>query len=287
MANAIWPQAYALAATPVGVKLNAHVLLASSSISLPELASNAGLLEAPPAEKSSERRRKVTEQLGQILRRSKQLALQTQQMTAKHEELALQTQQMTAEHERLAMQTQQMTAEHERLAMQTQQMTKELALQTQQMTTTQKKVALQIQQMTLDKKELALQTQQMMTKYKELEDEITKHKVYMFYPLCIEQLYEQAEERINIMNGNKHGAGVLTVEQEALVTYAKQYIKATGVDLREEDVTMIYMTTPNTASHKVRLSDQAAAVRAESNEQRREHLARLFQFVHGVEVSDA
>jgi len=60
-----------------------------------------------------------------------------------------------------------------------------------------------------------------------------------------------------------------------------------SVSRQEEDVEMNCMTTPNTASHKVRLSDQAAAVRAESNEQRREHLARLFQFVHGVEVSDA
>jgi len=47
------------------------------------------------------------------------------------------------------------------------------------------------------------------------------------------------------------------------------------------------MTTPNTASHKVRCSVQAAAVRAETNKQQHARLARIFKFVHNVEVSDA
>jgi len=102
-----------------------------------------------------------------------------------------------------------------------------------------------------------------------------------------------AAGRIRLESGQQNGRGERSEIREA-PAYAKNWLLVNkDAGLIQEDVDMIYANVQgsmrgeaNRVAHEFKRSDQAAAVRAESNEQQREGLTRIFKFVHHAEVHE-
>lgn len=116
----------------------------------------------------------------------------------------------------------------------------------------------------------------------------------VLYPLAIRHMLVEAADLINRRSGSRHSSGVIT-PKEAAPAWAVTWLRTTrNTGLQTGDLTVIYVTVPgsirgdaNTVAHKISLYQQAAAVLAEPNEQRRASLARIFKFVHQIAVDDA
>jgi hypothetical protein len=122
-----------------------------------------------------------------------------------------------------------------------------------------------------------------------LKSRVTKLERALFYPACLRQLLVLAAAKVNLITGDKYGSGSIPERRSTAPEWMKECLSVDGVQLQKCDPECA--TSPgsvrgdgNAAVHELTMEDQEAAVRYHPNEQMRQSLARIFKFVHDVEV---